>query len=76
MRLSELESWYTPTQAASRLNLTRQYVVRLAEDGRIRGVLVGRAHEKGRPFWALDPGSVEEMIHERGKHNQEQRRGK
>lgn len=59
MRFSELASWYTPAQAAHKIGISRQYATRLAEDGRMRAVLVGRDNPGGRGFWALDPASVE-----------------
>lgn len=61
MRVSELSSWYTPAQAAHKIGISRQYATRLAEDQRIRAVLVGRENPGGRGFWALDPRSVEEF---------------
>lgn len=43
---------------------SRQGVINLATSGRVRAVLVGSAHDFGRPSWIFDPESVAEYMAE------------
>lgn len=51
--MKELESWQTTGQVAEELGVTRQRVLRLAEEQRLRSVLVGGVTR------IYDPKSVE-----------------
>ena len=51
--LKEFERWLSTGQAAKRLGKTRQGVLWLAKDGRLRGVETAVG-------WLFDPESVEE----------------
>ncbi len=64
MKLKDLESWLTTGQAAKELGITRQRVLAMAADGRIRAVLVGR-NNLGRGAWAFDPQDVKRHKAER-----------
>ena len=55
VNLKELERWMTTGQVSNRLGRSRQGVIDLAEDRRLRAVKVG-----GR-VWIYDPASVEEF---------------
>lgn len=57
MKLRDLEDWLTTGQAAKELGITRQRVLAMAADGRLRAVLVGRNAE-GRGAWIFDPAFV------------------
>jgi hypothetical protein len=70
MRLRDLEDWYTSAQVEKRIGRSRQGVLDLAEDGRIRAVRVGKNVPGARGFWAFDPESVEKFAHE-----QEEKKG-
>ena len=59
--LRELESWMTTAQAAQAAGRSRQGVINLGKDGRVRAVQVGRAYDTGRSVWIFDPGSVKEF---------------
>jgi excisionase family DNA binding protein len=51
--LNELEQWMTTGQVSKKLGRSRQGVINLAEDKRLRAVKVGRQS------WIYDPASVE-----------------
>ena len=53
--LKELEKWLTTSETASRLGKTRQGIVWLCENGRLRAV-------KTRLGWLIDPKAVEGYI--------------
>lgn len=57
--MRELAGWYTTGQAAHRLGYSRQGVIDLAREGKVRAVYVGGEHEYGRGTWIYDPESVE-----------------
>ncbi len=60
MKLRDLEDWLTTGQAAKELGITRQRVLAMVADGRLRAVLVGRnQREHGRATWIFDPASIE-----------------
>ena len=63
-RLDELRDWYTTQQAAHALGYSRQGVHNLVNDGKIRGVLVGKHHAIGRPTLIVDPKSIERFLEE------------
>jgi excisionase family DNA binding protein len=50
--LKELERWMGTGQVADRLGYSRQYVIKLAKERRIRAVKTGAG-------WLYDPDSVE-----------------
>ena len=50
--LSELERWLGTGQVADRLGYSRQYVINLAKEKKIRAVKTGAG-------WLYDPDSVE-----------------
>jgi excisionase family DNA binding protein len=52
--LKELERWLTTSQAASKLGKTRQGVLWLLEEGRLRGVRTALG-------WLVDPEAVKEF---------------
>ena len=52
MRLSELEHWLTPVEAARELGVTRQTVNKKLRDGRYRAV-------KTHLGYLIDPASIE-----------------
>lgn len=60
--LRELESWYTTAQAAHAAGRSRQGVINLAKDGKIRAVQVGRSYELGKPTWIFDPESIKKFV--------------
>jgi excisionase family DNA binding protein len=51
-RLKELERWMGTGQVADRLGYSRQYVINLAKDRKIRAVKTGAG-------WLYDPDSIE-----------------
>lgn len=53
--LKELEHWMTTGQVSKRLGRSRQGVINLAEDKRLRAVKVGGQS------WIYDPASVEDF---------------
>jgi excisionase family DNA binding protein len=57
--LKELEKWLTTSETASKLGKTRQGIVWLCENGRLRAV-------KTRLGWLIDPKAVED--HARKEH--------
>ena len=59
--IRELEGWMTTAQVAERLGITRQRVLVLAREGRIRSVMVGGKVN------IFDPESVEALAEQRGK---------
>jgi hypothetical protein len=54
VRLKDLESWLSAGEVSTRLGRSRQGVINLAEDGRVRAV---RTHIG----WLYDPESVEDF---------------
>jgi excisionase family DNA binding protein len=50
--LQELERWMSTGQVADKLGYSRQYIIRLAEERRLRSV-------KTAAGWLYDPDSVE-----------------
>jgi hypothetical protein len=60
MKLKDLEHWMGIGQVSIRLGRSRQGVLNIAEEGRIRGV-------KTQIGWLLDPESVEAFAREHGK---------
>ena len=73
MRLRDLEDWYTSAQVEKRIGRSRQGVLDLAEDGRIRAVRVGKNVPGARGFWAFDPESVEKFADEQQQRIQVKR---
>ena len=68
--LRELEGWMTTAQAAQAAGRSRQGVINLGKDGRVRAVQVGQAYDTGRSVWIFDPESVKEFAvkeQERGR---------
>jgi hypothetical protein len=61
--LSELERWMGTGQVADKLGYTRQYVINLAKEKKIRAVKTGAG-------WLYDPDSVEIFDRHRDKGNQ------
>ena len=57
--LKQLEGWMTTSQVAERLGITRQRVVTLANESRLRTVKVGGQ------VWVFDPKDVERYADER-----------
>ena len=51
-RLKELERWMGTGQVANRLGYSRQYVINLAKERKIRAVKTGAG-------WLYDPDSIE-----------------
>ncbi len=60
--LSELERWMGTGQVAAKLGYTRQYVINLAKEKKIRAVKTGAG-------WLYDPDSVEIFDRHRDKGN-------
>jgi excisionase family DNA binding protein len=56
--LSELEKWMGTGQVANKLGYSRQYVINLAKEKRIRAVKTGAG-------WLYDPDSVENFAGQR-----------
>jgi hypothetical protein len=67
--LGELEGWMTTAQAAQAAGRSRQGIINLAKNGRVRAVQVGQAYDTGRSVWIFDPESV------KGFARKEQERG-
>lgn len=65
--INELERWLTAGQVASRLGYTRQHILNLANNKRIRAVHVGSSYADGRGVWVYDPDSVSEYAKKMGK---------
>jgi len=63
--LRELEGWFTTSQAAEAVGRSRQGVINLALDGRLRAVQVGAKHPTGRGAWIFDPASIEAFLRKR-----------
>jgi hypothetical protein len=57
--IRELWGWYTTGQAAHHAGMSRQTVVDLAREGKVRAVYVGGEHDHGRGTWIYDPESIE-----------------
>lgn len=57
--LKELETWLTTSDTASRIGKTRQGIVWLCENGRIRAV-------RTKLGWLVDPKAVEEYAAKEG----------
>jgi excisionase family DNA binding protein len=58
--LKELKGWLTTSEAASKLGKSRQGVVWLCENGRIRAV-------RTRLGWLVDPKAVQDQARKEGK---------
>jgi hypothetical protein len=58
--LKEFERWLTTSQAASRIKKTRQGVLWMLENGRLRGV-------QTQLGWLVDPTAVEKMEDKEGQ---------
>jgi excisionase family DNA binding protein len=58
--MKELERWMGTGQVANRLGYSRQGVINLAEDRKIRAVKTGAG-------WLYDPDSVEEFAKRAGR---------
>ena len=59
MKLKDLENWMSIGQVSRKLGRSRQGVLNIAEEGRIRGV-------KTQIGWLLDPASVEQFAKREG----------
>ena len=59
--IKELEGWMTTGQVSKQLGRSRQGVIDLAEDRRLRAVKVGGQ------VWIYDPASVEEFGRKQGE---------
>jgi excisionase family DNA binding protein len=61
MKLRELENWLTPREAAQRVGISRQALVKsYLDNGKLRAV---RTHAG----WLIDPESVDQAKRERGQ---------
>lgn len=60
VRLKDLEKWLSTTQTARALGWSRQGVINLAEQGRVRAV-------KTAAGWLYDPKSVEDFKENAGR---------
>lgn len=60
MKLKDLEGWMSIGQTSKKLGRSRQGVLNIVEEGRIRGV-------KTQIGWLLDPESVETFAEREGK---------
>jgi excisionase family DNA binding protein len=58
--LKELEAWMGTGQVANNLGYSRQYIIRLAQDKRIRAVKTGAG-------WLYDPDSVQDFARRQRK---------
>jgi hypothetical protein len=58
--LKELEEWMSTGQVSSKLGRSRQGVINLARERRLRAVQTGAG-------WIYDPESVEDFAREHGK---------
>jgi excisionase family DNA binding protein len=56
--LSELERWMGTGQVADKLSYSRQYVINLAKEKKVRAVKTGAG-------WLYDPDSVETFARQR-----------
>ncbi len=56
--LEELRTWLNTNEAARRLGVSRQGVINIARDNRIRAVHLGASGGE-RGYWIFDPDSVE-----------------
>jgi hypothetical protein len=65
--LRELEGWMTTAQDAQAAGRSRQGIINLAKNGRVRAVQVGQAYDTGRSVWIFDPESVKEFAHKEQK---------
>jgi len=65
VNLKELERWMTTGQVSKKLGRSRQGVINLAEDRRLRAIKVGGE------VWIYDPASVEEFRRKKGKKGEE-----
>ena len=63
-RLDQLEGWMTTAQAAHATGRSRQGVINLALDGRVRAVQVGKHYAIGRPAWIFDNKSIKRFVEE------------
>jgi hypothetical protein len=63
VNLMELENWLTNSQVAKRIGRSRQGVLDLARDGRLRAVHVGK-NAPGKGCWIFDPADVERFAEE------------
>jgi hypothetical protein len=66
--LKELESWMSTGQVSKKLKRSRQGVINLAENRKLRAVKIAGE------FWAYDPESVEDFAHKEEIKKQEQER--
>lgn len=76
--VKELERWMGTGQVSTRLGYSRQGVVNLARNRRVRSVYVGLEAEErgvGRGVWIFDPESVDEYAAKHGlpREREEQR---
>jgi DNA-binding Lrp family transcriptional regulator len=60
VKLRDLENWMSIGQVSRKLGRSRQGVLNIVDEGRIRGV-------KTQIGWLLDPASVEEFAEREGK---------
>jgi excisionase family DNA binding protein len=58
--LRELERWMSTGQVANALSYSRQYVINLAKERKIRAVKTGAG-------WLYDPQSVEDFARRKGE---------
>ena len=58
--IRELEQWLTTSQAASKLNRTRQGVTWMVENKKLRAA-------KTQLGWLIDPESVRQVAEDQGK---------
>jgi hypothetical protein len=65
VKLKELERWMITGQVSRKLRRSRQGVINLAEDRRLRAVKVGGE------VWIYDPASVEEFGRKQGEKGDE-----
>ncbi len=68
-QLKEIEKWWSPSEAARKLETSGQWVTHLAREGKIRGV-------KTSLGWLLDPEDVKAMAQERKKKKTQERKRK
>jgi hypothetical protein len=64
VRIRDLERWLSTGQVSKKTSYSRQGVINLAEDGRIRAVKTGAG-------WIYDPESVDDFV----RQQSERRRG-
>ena len=58
MRLSDLESWLTPSGAAKIIGVSRQMTLRYLQDKHLRGVRTAQG-------WLVDPDDAKRLARER-----------